>query len=64
MTAYFIHTTPEDEAADAKKAAVFLANSHGCVHLVPSERERLMKAGYLKEGMHFEVRPYTETGPP
>jgi hypothetical protein len=31
---------------------------------VPRERDRLMAAGYLKQGVHFEVRPYTETGPP
>lgn len=63
-TAYFIHTTPDDESATAKAKAVFLTNSHGCVHLVPAERDRMMKAGYLKEGVPFEVRPYTESGPP
>jgi len=63
-TAYFIHTTPDDEHATAAKKAVLLANSHGCVHLVPAERDRLMNAGYLKAGIHFEVRPYTEVGPP
>jgi hypothetical protein len=63
-TAYFIHTTPDDEAATDQGKAVFLLNSHGCVHLVPNERDRLMNAGYLKEGVKFEVRPYTETGPP
>ncbi len=63
-TAYFIHTTPNDEMATAQGKAVALANSHGCLHLVPAERDRLMKAGFLKEGTPFEVRPYTETGPP
>ena len=63
-TAYFIHTTPEDEEATEQGQAVFLANSHGCVHLKPAERDRLMNAGLLKEGASFEVRPYSETGPP
>jgi hypothetical protein len=63
-TAYFIHTTPDDEHASDRGKAVFLTNSHGCVHLVPKERDRLMAAGFLKEGIPFEVRPYTETGPP
>jgi len=63
-TAYYIHTTPEDEHATAQKKAVLLANSHGCIHLVPAERDRLMNAGYLKQGVPFEVRPYSETGPP
>jgi lipoprotein-anchoring transpeptidase ErfK/SrfK len=63
-TAYFIHTTPEDEHATAAGTAFNLANSHGCVHLKPSERDKLMNAGFLKEGVAFEVRPYTESGPP
>jgi hypothetical protein len=63
-TPYFIHTTPEDEHASDLAKAVFLSNSHGCIHLVPNERDRLMKAGYLKAGVPFEVRPYSETGPP
>ncbi len=63
-TPYFVHTTPTDEHASAQGKAVFLTNSHGCIHLVPTERDRLMSAGYLKQGVSFEVRPYTETGPP
>jgi hypothetical protein len=63
-TPYFVHTTPEDEHASDEARAVFLANSHGCVHLVPGERDRLMSAGYLKQGVPFEVRPYSEAGPP
>jgi hypothetical protein len=63
-TAYFIHTTPENEHASALGRAVMLANSHGCVHLDPKERDSLMAAGALKAGVAIEVRPYTETGPP
>lgn len=63
-TAYFVHTTPEDEHASAQGKAVFLSNSHGCIHLVPSQLKMLADAGYLKEGVPLEVRPYTETGPP
>jgi hypothetical protein len=63
-TPYYVHTTPDDEHDTDQGKAVHLANSHGCVHLVPKERDRLMSAGYLKEGVPFEVRPYTETGPP
>ncbi|WP_216844705.1 L,D-transpeptidase family protein [Rhodanobacter sp. L36] len=59
-TAYWVHTTPATE----NNPALALTNSHGCIHLIPSERERLEKAGFLKEGVPFEVRPYTETGPP
>jgi hypothetical protein len=63
-TPYFVHTTPQDERASAQGQAVFLTNSHGCVHLVPAERDRFMNAGFLKQGVPFEVRPYSEVGPP
>jgi|SRR5215475_2594709 len=63
-TAYFVHTTPDDERNTALARAVFLANSHGCVHLKPAERDQMIASGYLKAGVDFEVRPYDETGPP
>ena len=63
-TAYFVHTTPDDEHATETGKAVFLANSHGCIHLVPNERDRLMRAGFLKQGVPFEVRSYSETSGP
>ncbi|HXP88613.1 MAG TPA: hypothetical protein VN841_28035 [Bryobacteraceae bacterium] len=63
-TPFWVHTTPEDEQTSKAGHACFLVNSHGCIHLDPAERKRLMDAGYLKEGVPFEVRPYSETGPP
>jgi hypothetical protein len=63
-TAYYIHTTPDDEAATDEGKAVLLGNSHGCVHLKPNDRDTMMKKGYLKEGVEFEVRRYTDRGPP
>jgi hypothetical protein len=63
-TAYYIHTVPLDEKNDAAKIAVQLNNSHGCIHIVPSQRAHMVALGYLKEGIEFEVRPYSETGPP
>lgn len=63
-TAYYIHTTPNDERASAQGKSVFLSNSHGCIHLNPKERDQLMAAGVLKQGTPFEVRPYTETNGP
>jgi hypothetical protein len=63
-TAYYIHTTPADERADAAGRAVELQNSHGCVHVVPTQRDQMIAKGYLAEGVEFEVRPYNEVGPP
>jgi hypothetical protein len=63
-TAYFIHTTPDDERTSAAGSVVNLANSHGCVHVKPKDRDDFIGKGYLNEGVEFEVRPYSETGPP
>lgn len=64
QTAYYVHTTPENEAQASSGTSIDLENSHGCIHLDPAERDRLMNAGVLKQGTPFEVRPYSETGPP
>ncbi len=63
-TDQFVHTTPKEEFAVANKLEVQLDNSHGCIHIVPTDRKTMMDAGYLDEGVEFEVRPYTEKGPP
>jgi hypothetical protein len=63
-TAFFIHTTPRNEHDSDAGRAVKLANSHGCIHLLPKERDAMVAAGYLASGVEFEVRSYTETGPP
>jgi hypothetical protein len=63
-TGFYVHTTAKDEAATATARAVYLANSHGCVHLVPTERDMMIARGYPQTGVDFEVRGYTEKGPP
>ena len=65
-TPYYLHTTPVDEASVKKDKSVFVAltNSHGCIHISPVDRDDFMSKHYLDEGADFEVRPYTETGPP
>jgi hypothetical protein len=61
ITPYYIHTTPETEWDTISGKRVALTNSHGCVHITPKERDRMMSLGYLKKGVEFEVRKYTET---
>ncbi len=63
-TGYYVHTTPKDEQSTAAGQVVLLANSHGCIHIRPADRDDFISKGYLKEGVDFEVRPYSETGPP
>jgi hypothetical protein len=65
-TPFFLHTTPLNEAnykAD-KNAVADLTNSHGCIHIDPADRDDFIKKGYFNAGTEFEVRPYSESGPP
>lgn len=65
-TPYYLHTTPlQENAYKADKTTVAdLGNSHGCVHIDPFDRDDFMTKGYLKAGTEFDVRPYSESGPP
>jgi hypothetical protein len=62
-TAYYIHTTPPDEIAWDDGNDIPLENSHGCVHIHPSDRNEMVLKGYLKKGVVFEVRGYDQKGP-
>jgi hypothetical protein len=65
-TAYFLHTTPLNENAynSDNDTIADLANSHGCIHIDPHDRKIFIDKGYLEAGTEFEVRPYSESGPP
>jgi hypothetical protein len=55
-----IHTTPQDEAATARGLTVTLAQSHGCVHVKPADRDTMIKMGILSSGNSFVVHGYSE----
>ena len=65
-TPYYLHTTAENEATVKNDRTTFveLSNSHGCIHIDPIDRDDFMSKHYLDEDTEFEVRPYTESGPP
>jgi hypothetical protein len=63
-TPFFIHTTPQNEIQLALHQPVVLTDSHGCVHITPTDRKDMVSKGYLKEGVEVEVRRYGEKGPP
>ena len=63
-TAYYIHTTPDDERATAAHKGFLLSQSHGCIHIRPLDRDDMMKKGYLHSGREVEVKHYGEKGPP
>jgi hypothetical protein len=62
-TPYFLHTTPDDEAATAAGREVSLTNSHGCVHIRPVDRDLLLRNGWLQRGTPFTVETYGKIGP-
>jgi len=67
-SAYYIHTTPQDEyfkRVPAEEDAIFslIGQSHGCVHILPRDRDEMMERGYLKKGIHVQVMPYGRKGP-
>lgn len=61
LSGEMIHTTPENEAQEALGQTVSLAPSHGCIHVVPSDRTRLEKAGAFARGTDLRIHPYSVT---
>jgi len=62
-TGYFIHTTPADEITPAGQK-IKLDSSHGCVHMIPADRNEAKKEGYFKKGVPIIVLGFDSMGPP
>jgi hypothetical protein len=58
-----IHTTPEDEASTVQGSWINLAESHGCVHVKPTDIDTMRQKGYLRPGNSFIVHRYNEIAP-
>jgi hypothetical protein len=54
------HTTPDNEAEAAGRRAVSLVESHGCIHLKPADRDRLIRAGVFRAGTPLVIHKYSE----
>jgi L,D-transpeptidase-like protein len=63
LSGQMIHTTSDDEAATALGLDFELGDSHGCVHIRPEDRIRLMSAGVFKVGAPFVVHSYSDVFP-
>jgi hypothetical protein len=68
-TPYYVHTTPQDDASqnaplDSDVILALYGQSHGCVHLLPHDRDEMLQRGYLKQGIHVQVMQYEQKGPP
>jgi hypothetical protein len=61
LSGQMFHTTPIDEAMHSMGLTVNLTASHGCIHLKPADRDKLMSLGALKPGTRFIVHAYHET---
>lgn len=58
-----LHTTPEDEAATKRGKEVHMANSHGCIHIRPVDRNRFKDAGAFEKGNLLVVHTPNEVVP-
>lgn len=65
----FIHTTPGEEAitsynsralATQPRFQVSLSESHGCIHVKPTDVDLMIGAGYLKKGQSMVVHSYKD----
>ncbi len=63
LSGEMIHTTPENEAQVAKRDAVNLTPSHGCIHVSPVDRDALKKAGAFEPGIDIVIHNYKEVVP-
>lgn len=64
----FIHTSPDteetlrqEEESRRVHSPLQLDHSHGCLHVEPYDRNRLMKTGYLQKGVTLVIKRYEET---
>lgn len=56
----FIHTTPYDEASTSKGQNFSLEQSHGCIHVRPTEIDTMIGNGYIAKGLTIEVHSYAD----
>lgn len=59
----FFHTTPDNEAQVARGLPVALQESHGCIHMHPTEFDGMISRGYFKRGVVVHIHPYTKDAP-
>ena len=57
----YIHTTPGDEEAFEQGTEDELTCSHGCLHVQPADRDRLITRGYLAKGVKIVIKKYAES---
>jgi|GEM_PF-1210691 len=56
----YVHTSPDTEEAQELGQKLELTHSHGCLHVHPADRDRLMGQGYLQQGVTLVIKKYTD----
>ena len=56
LSGEMFHTTPDNEASSSAS----MYESHGCIHLRPAQRDRMIGAGGFRRGMPLVIHTYTE----
>jgi len=55
------HTTPENEAETKQGIKkISLVPSHGCIHMIPTDRSKLISINAFKEGTDLIIHPYNK----
>jgi hypothetical protein len=60
LSGEMIHTTPQSEAQSSRGGVSSLNSSHGCVHVLPKDRDRFLKAGAFDRGVDLLIHPYAD----
>lgn len=60
LSGQMFHTTPNNEAQDARGLPVTLVPSHGCIHIKPSARSHLFRLGAFEPKTPFLIHRYNE----
>lgn len=60
LSGQMFHTTPTNEAQNTRNLPVVLTQSHGCIHLIPKDRDTLFAMGAFNKGRRFVVHQYNE----
>ncbi len=59
----FIHTTPSNEAETFTSKPVILLESHGCIHVKPTDIDTMIRKKYLQKGNRVIVHDYADRAP-
>ena len=60
LSGEMFHTTPDNEAQQARGQSLHMTESHGCIHMKPLERDTLKNKGAFDLGRTLIIHSYTD----